>query len=203
MSLSSAIAGAGGGPPRPVDGGEARPTPTECRIASHFHPDIVYSLRNFNVDTILVVNGTGDNRSKIVEILTPIGIKIGKSNGENTQILIRSSVPKEERKRGRDSRLASEDRVKNTNFGVVVPPEHSLAYAKKLFERYQIMLEKGEWKKESLATIHRKSITKSSAKIAAAYNAGVGKGTNNPEYKKEKSAEHSAKRAKRARGEDE
>jgi hypothetical protein len=140
MSLSSAIAGAGGGPPRPVAGGEVRPTPTDCSIASTFRPDIVYSLRNFNVDTILVVNGSGENRSKIVDILTPIGVKIGKSNGENTQILIRSSVPKEEYERDRDSRLATEDRVKNTNFGVVVPPEHSLAYAKKLFERYQIML---------------------------------------------------------------
>ena len=196
MSLSSAIAGAGGGPPRPVDGGVALPTPTECSIASNFRSDIVYSLRNFNVDTILVVNGSGENRSKIVEILTPIGIKIGKSNGENTQILIRSSVPKDEGKRDRDSRLASEERVKNTNFGVVVPPEHSLAYAKKLFERYQIMLEKGEWKNESLATGQRKSITKAGEKRHAAYKAGAGKGTNNSEYKKEKSAEQNAKRAR-------
>ena len=203
MSSSSAIAGAGGGPPRPVDGDVALPTPTECRIASHFHPDIVYSLRNFNVDTILVVNGSGDNRSKIVEILTPIGVKIGKSNGENTQILIRSSVPKEECKRDRDSRLVSEERVKNTNFGVVVPPEHSLAYAKKLFERYQIMLEKGEWKKESLATSQRKSMTKASAKKLAAYNAGVGKGTNNPEYRKAAATAVQIKRDKRAREEDE
>lgn len=203
MSSSSAIAGAGGGP-HAAAGGEARIPPTECRIISPIGlPDVVYSLRNFNPDTILVVNGPDcKNKTDIVKILTPIGMKVGKMNGVDTQILIRSSAPKDERERDKELRLASEERVKTKNFGVVVPPEHSLAYAKKLFERFEIMKENDVWKEESQASKQRKSKTKADAKRVADYNAGNFHGTNNPEDRKKNAAKSIAKRAKRAREED-
>ena len=203
MSSSSASAGAGGGP-HAAAGGEARIPPTECRFISPFGlPDVVYTLRGFNTDTILVVNGPEcKDKTDIVNLLTQIGMKVGKSNGADTQILIKASAPKYEQERDKVLRLSSEERVKSKNFGVVVPPEHSLAYAKKLFERYEILKENEEWKEESQATNQRKSKTIASSKFLADYNAGNFHGTNNPEYRKENADKFAAKRTKRARDED-
>ncbi len=96
MSSSSASAGAGGGPHAAAGGEARRIPPTEYRFICPFGgPDVVYTLRNFNPDTILVVNGPDcKDKTDIVKILTPIGMKVGKSNGADTQILIKASAPK-------------------------------------------------------------------------------------------------------------
>ena len=205
LSSPFAILGAGGVPPlsSSIVAGSL-PTPEEYSgtTPSLFGPAVPFSYPfcGFNSDTVLVHRGQDSQISAILGKI--LDFKVGKQNGAKTTILI-STSPVPDNTRDRDDQKKSDDRVINDNYGVVVPKVHALNYTKALFQRYQIMVAKGEWLKPSQATKNRSAGTRADEKRQEQFKAGDGTGTNTKEYKKAHHDKSNAKRARTADDDDE
>jgi len=210
MALSPANLGSGGVPPLSssiVAGSPPTPEEYSGTTPRLFGPAVPFSYPfcGFNANTVVVLRGPDSLlKQQILAIFGQIlpKFKVNGRNGTKTTILI-STSPVPTRKRDIDEQKESDDRVINDNFGVVVPHEHALKYTQALYERYQILVDKGEWLQPSQSTVDRFTRDRAQAKVQEKFKTGDGTGSNTAEYKKEQKDKYCAKRARAADHDDE